>query len=308
VKTFLIFLAALPVMLTGCNKQAGGSEPKTAPALAELKNITYRGVVEQDPVTLDDGSWQGSPFVAGGASRPGVHFVRDFQLRGDLDGDRREDAAVLLAGDSGGAGENIYLAVVSLVAGRPVNRATVLVGDRIQVRGGRITDGRIVLEVLRPGPGDALCCPGELATVSYALDGDDLVPAAADVVAGRLSLDDLGGREWVLRWWDRDEPAPLSPVVTLTYADGRFGGSNGCNDYQMPVAAGEGPGEFTVGIGMATKMYCGGLAGETENRFMKQLGGAMKFGFSGGMLSLSYETEDAWGAMLFEARPPSARN
>jgi hypothetical protein len=142
----------------------------SAPTLEELKNATYNGFKgHHGPVTLADGRWEGKPYVEGGASRPEVYFVRDFRLIGDVNGDGTDEAVVLLGESSGGTGQNIYLAVVDRKNGKLENVASTLVGDRIQIREARIEEGRIFLDLLQAGPGDAACCPGELATRGWEL-------------------------------------------------------------------------------------------------------------------------------------------
>ena len=133
-----------------------------APSLAELKNGTYHGLEEpKGPVRLENGHWEGAPLVQGGAARPSVAFVRDFRLVGDADGDGGDEAIVLLAQNSGGTGEFLYLAVVGRRDGAPHNVATALLGDRVKVRDARIDGRRIVLDVVQAGDRDAACCPGD---------------------------------------------------------------------------------------------------------------------------------------------------
>jgi heat shock protein HslJ len=122
-----------------------------------------------------------------------------------------------------------------------------------------------------------------------------------------LSLDTLAGTEWVLRAWDLEEPAPAEPEVTLAYQDGRVEGASGCNRYTAAAKAGATPGDLTVGPAAGTRMACPEPQSAVETRFLKQLGGAKKFGFLLGRLALSYEKDGgAFGTMLFEGRTPAA--
>ncbi len=296
-KKNLVAMAVLLTALNGCSKQ----EPVEL-NLDGLKNMTYVGVVEQDPVTLKDGVWEGEPAVAGGASRPSVRFVRDFQVMGDLDGDGIEEAAILLAAGSGGTGENIYLAVVGLEEGALKNLGTVLVGDRAQVRKAGIGEGRVFLDLLRAGPEDALCCPGELVMQAWRFEGGVLTPTGAASAPRRLNFEAIADSEWVLRWWSIEEEMPADPVVTLTYSPGRLGGSSGCNNWFTAPEVGDKPGEFTVGPVGGTKMMCPDDVMAVEQRFLTQLSGAKKFGFLAGQLAVTYETDGASGVMLFSGR------
>lgn len=141
------------------------------PTLAELENATYSGFEDPSSVTLTDGAWTGEPYTEEGASRPEISLVRGFRITGDLDADNRDEAVTLLNLSSGGTGQLLYLAVVARRDGRPVNLATELVGDRIQVRGARISGRSVYLDVVQAGPEDAACCPGEVATLGW-----DLLP------------------------------------------------------------------------------------------------------------------------------------
>jgi hypothetical protein len=137
---------------------AGVAANRSAPTLEELRNAAYEGVEEAGgSLTLTDGKWEGEPFVEGGASRPSVILVRDLRLVGDLDGDGREEAVVLLAAETGGSGEMVYLAVVRRTGTALENIATAPVGDRVQLRDWRIDGRAIVLEVVQAGEKDAAC-------------------------------------------------------------------------------------------------------------------------------------------------------
>jgi heat shock protein HslJ len=287
------------------------ASPMTAPAgpptLAELKNATYSGLEEPaSPVTLKDGIWEGEPFQPGGTSRPRVSLGGDFHLLGDLDGDGAEEAVVVLAQSSGGSGTFDYFAVVKRKDHGLENVATTALGDRVQLRAARIENGKLVVSGVRAGEEDARCCPGELVEWEWVLQGGTLIASAAPRKTGRLSLDALAGTEWVLRGWGFNDPAPAEPEVTLTYQDGRFAGTSGCNRYFGSAKAGEMPGDLAVGPTAGTRMACPEPQSAVEARFLKQLGGAQKFGFLLGQLAVSYQTEGGvWGTMLFEGRPPA---
>lgn len=252
---------------------------------------------------LVDGRWEGEPFVEGGASRPAVYLARNVHLTGDLDGDGSDEAVVLLGESSGGTGEYIYLAVVERVDGRLSNRATALVGDRVQIRDAMIEDRRIVLEVLQAGPEDAMCCPGELASRVWEMGGKGVREILPATQHGRLSLSTIAGTEWVLRSWAWDEPAPLEPQVTLVFEDGRLAGSAGCNRYFAAAETGASPGDVSVGPAGSTRRACPDPIMAVEDRFLRQLGGVRKFGFMTAQLALTYESNGSRGTMLFARRP-----
>lgn len=301
-KPILMVTALLMLVVAGCTQEEAEIPRTTAPALTELRNGTYQGIEEQDPVTLKDGHWEGEPHAEGGSSRPSVYFVRDYHLMADLDGDGLEEAVVLLGANSGGTGENIYLAVVGVRDGQLRNLDTLLLGDRVQLRKAGFLEGRLFVNLLRAGPEDAMCCPGELAMLAWTLKNDKLEPMEAIGVPVRLSLEAIVGPEWVLRWWDREEKAPEEPPVTLSCSEGRLAGKSGCNNWFTAPVMGEKPGDLTIGPTGGTMMMCPDDVMDIERRFLGQLEGVKKYGFMAGMLALSYELDGKQGVMLFEER------
>ena len=55
-------------------------------ATDRFANVAIHGIDDQ-VIQLTDGTWEGEPFVEGGASRPRVGLVDDFVLSGDIDHD-----------------------------------------------------------------------------------------------------------------------------------------------------------------------------------------------------------------------------
>lgn len=124
---------------------------ETTLTLDVLKNAEYQGIYAES-VELMDGKYEGEPFVEGGASRPTVTFIDPFNTLGGLNGDDVEDAAVTLAESSGGSGTFVYLAAVVNQNGSPINAATQLLGDRVQLKSLAIESGEIVVSVNKRPP------------------------------------------------------------------------------------------------------------------------------------------------------------
>jgi heat shock protein HslJ len=306
---FALVLGGLALGLPACSRSDAGpaGEPPAAPVGAppqagapsedELGHATYQGIL-RTRVTLVDGEWEGEPFAPGGASRPRVELVRGFRLAGDLDGDGSEEAVALLSENSGGSGTRGYLAVVGRRAEGLVNLGTALVGDRAQIRGGRISGRRIELDVVQAGPEDAACCPSQKAKRVWALAAEGLEEVAS-VVTGTLSLADLEGVEWALTHFSREEPAPPEPVITLVFEGERIAGSSGCNRYFAGVEAGEAPGELEIGPLGATRMVCPEQQMALEGRYLKALERVARFGFAAGTLVLMWGEGAKTGTLLF---------
>ena len=286
-----------------------GPIDRPAPSLEEAARATYAGLFDGSPITLADGRWEGEPYVAGGASAPRAGLVEEFVLQGDLDGDGSAESAVLLWTSTGGSGTFDYLAVLGRTAdGSVVNRATAGLGDRVRVRDAQILGGRIVLDLVQAGPGDAACCPGEKVRRTFALESASLSEKGAEP-QGRLSLADLAG-EWQLTHFGRDEPAGEGIGITLRFegegAGGRLSGSSGCNRYVGTVAPADAPGALSVDPAIAvTRMACPEPQMAAEQRFLQALANASSFSFLAGRLVLTWSDGDAGGSLRF-IRPEQA--
>lgn len=152
---------------------AAGAGPVELSAAA-LGNATYRGILDQT-VTLADGRFEGEAAEPGATARPVITLLPEPMVTGDLDGDSRPDSAVLLVAESGGSGTFVYMAVVGLEDGRPVNLATTQLGDRVQVKELAIEDGQIAVTLVTHGPTDPMCCPTQEETRLYRVEDGELI-------------------------------------------------------------------------------------------------------------------------------------
>jgi len=263
------------------------------PTAEQLGNATIAGIYD-DAVRLTGGIYEGEPFVSGGASRPTVRLLEP-RSTADLDGVPGEEAVVLLSENSGGSGAYLYLAVIALRGGRPVNLDTLPIGDRVQVRSLEASGGRVRLELVEQGEDDAACCPSQLASRTWALRGGRLV-LVEEWIQGTLSLKLLEGREWVLRG-----RGPGEPEVTILFEEGRISGSAGCNRYFSGIEE-TAPGVVEVGALGSTRMACPGGAMKLERRYMERLASVTRYGFQLGDLALSWQSDARSGTLLFAPR------
>jgi len=170
---------ALCIALAACQGRddaAGKDLFKTAPTLSELQNAAYLGIFEQ-PLTLEAGRWEGEPYVEGGASRPRAGLAGDFYATGDLEGDGRDEAAVVVWESGAGSGSYHYVALLRRDDDEIVNVDTVLVEDRPRILALGIEDDKLVLELIQHGPDDAACCPTQHALRRWSLANGELVEA-----------------------------------------------------------------------------------------------------------------------------------
>lgn len=292
---------ALLAFLSACGGVAsgGGAPVASAPTWDEAANATYTGI-EQSPIVLSDGAWDGEPFDPDGFARPHAMLVPDFWLAGDLDRDGAPEGVVLLSASSGASGTDLHVAALARRDGAIVDAGTALVGNRVQVRNARIEGGRIVLDVVQAGPDDAMCCPGEKATRTFAFEGEALVEVESRVT-GRLVPGDLSGVEWVLVKLGRDEPASAEPELTFQVDGERVSGAAGCNRYSGEMLAGTGPGELMIRLLGSTRRSCAEPAMSLESRYLSALELVRRFGFVAGDLVLT--SPDGVAALWFRARP-----
>ena len=152
--------------------------------LDKLKNIQYQGIYEEI-IQLEDGFYEGEPFIEGGASRPTVRFA-DVYAFGDINADGVEDAVILLVENSGGSGAFRYLAVIVNEGGTPHNIATIFVGDRSKEEKLSINPGQISLNMVQVGPNDPFCCASQKVLKTYTLEDNNLVELSTELL---LSLE-----------------------------------------------------------------------------------------------------------------------
>ena len=254
-----------------------------------LANTTYSGIYEE-PVTLTDGAYEGEPFVEGGAARPTVTLV-PMSAFGDLNGDGVDDAAALLAENSGGSGVFTYLAAVVNDNGRPVNTGTVMLGDRIQIKSMVIEKQQVVIEMITQGPEDAMCCATLKVRQTFALQAGQLVETGSEEL-GNVSLDDLMGTSWVLTDFNlNNDPVQGDTAITAAFADGNVSGSAGCNNYNAAVSSDSGQ-TLTIGPSMSTMMACEEPAMSQETKYLAALQGARQWSYYLGNLAITYQTDD----------------
>ena len=139
-----------------------------------LKNLTYSlEMVPAGSVQLTNGVYEDA------ANRVLVSWVDTYAL-GQLNG--QPAAAVLLIANTGGSGTFSHLAVVVEQDGEPMNVTTLFLGDRLRMNWMRIANNTINLELVGQGPDEPMCCGTQRTRLSFALEGEQLVESAAEVM------------------------------------------------------------------------------------------------------------------------------
>jgi heat shock protein HslJ len=269
--------------------------------LDQLRNASYQGIYDT-PVRLIDGKYEGPPFQPGGTSRPEVILVDKLVARGDLDGDGSDEAVVLLNENSAGSGRQDYLAVVAARDGKPINVATQLLGDRVQLRSMKIEDGRLIVDAVAHGPAEPLCCPTQKVRRIFTLAGSRLSEIRREEL-GTIAVTDLQGVTWVLEQINFGEPVKPEAAITLRIDKDQITGSAGCNSYFTAYSS-DGPGQLTVGPTGATRKACAPGIMEQETRYLNALQAVTSYGFLAGDLALTYRYNGSFGTLLLAPRLP----
>jgi hypothetical protein len=164
----VLVVAALVSITIVRRRDRTGLDPEPALSAESLRNMTYQSHgTRSGKVTITDGRFED----------PAGHVwvtMLDTIAWGDVTGDGRTDAVVVLGTNTGGSGVFHSLALVSVVDGKPVNIAVADLGDRIKLQGISIEGGKVLVEMVTHGPSDPMCCPTMKVTRTYRYDGEEL--------------------------------------------------------------------------------------------------------------------------------------
>ena len=161
----LLLFAMRPAM----NRQAAQVDSAT------VKNLTVG--IDTQTFTLKDGVAE-VPAAPGSAAKNTLRVVGD-PVSGDVNGDGRPDAALLLANDPGGSG-TFFFAVLAVNDGSSFHASNALpLGDRIKPQDVSFGDGTFVYRFLERKPGEPMSDdPRVPRTVTVRLD-----PASGQITA-----------------------------------------------------------------------------------------------------------------------------
>lgn len=222
--------------------------PSSVPELSvdNLRNATYTTPYFLKTVKLVNGSYtEGS-----GATFYSVQMLDVFAY-GDLNGDRKADAAVILAENQGGSG--VFESVVAVLnqGGAPHPISSVQLGDRQLIKSAHISLGVIHLDMIVHGPSDPMCCPTQAESQSFWLLGNSLW--LMRVTSGPTGTEREITASFPANWADVTNPFTVSGDVTispfentLNYAVYLLDGTKVNSSSLMVSSAGMGtPGTFT---------------------------------------------------------------
>ncbi|WP_457671791.1 META domain-containing protein [Thiolapillus sp.] len=267
----LLFLAGMSVSLCSAAVSAEDARQGTADAASEAL---------EEPVGQTRG------------------LIDGFRFRGDLDGDDEEEIVLALWDAPGGSGVFNYLLILDLENDR-ISSRSIFIGDRVQILGGGIEGNKIIVNLIEHGAADPACCPAQKATRTWIRETDGSFKELPVKLTGRLSAEDIGGREWILTRLN-GEPVPEDLQISLAYDDGQVKGNAGCNSYFSDMKDLEGAaGRVKLGPVGSTRKICADDVMRMEGDFLQSLGNATSFSLVSGKLVLSWNTADQGGALIF---------
>ena len=271
-------------------EEAAGIDSET------LKNMEYQSDFTQSGVApLVNGEYR-EPAAPGSATET-IVMLTEHTASGQLDG--QQATVVILVTDPGGSGTFYDLALVVEQDGQPVNVASTLLGDRVQIQALSIAGNEIVVEMITHGPEDPMCCPTQQVVQTYALQGGELVQTSSQEVGSTAAASDsLTGVVW--KWEKLLESNDNTVIVddpdqyTLEFlADGTVAIQADCNRAAGAYTV-EGS-KLTIEIGPVTLAMC--PPGSLSDQYLQYLGEVTSFVFDGDKLALSLRYDS--GIMTF---------
>lgn len=287
--TGAVFLGLVLATLGGCSREETATPAVTpeakpaAPTRDQLLGATVTGVFDA-PVTLTTGRYEGLPAEPGAATKPTLEFWESTLEFVDLDGAPPDEGVALLTSSEGGSGTYSHLGVFHLKDGKAATLGVVPLGDRVQLFRLWHEPGKVLLDIVEPGPGDPSCCPTQLSRKAFGWKDGKLQQLASDVVGG-LSINLLAATDWMLVAMDGQPlPAGVMPPTTLVQY-GKAAGFSGCNRYTGPITEAT-PGNVELGELAVTRKACDAVASELEAAFLERMRSTTSYKFQANRLLL----------------------
>ena len=149
-------------------------------SLESLRNTDYRsGFTVSGRAQLRNGEYREAG-PQGSASETVVRLVEPVAY-GELPAGQVA-AAAALATETGGSGTFYDLALVVDLNGAPLNFASVFLGDRIKLNSLKFENGQVLVDMVKQGPNDAMCCPTLHVLQKYALQGAELALVSSEEI------------------------------------------------------------------------------------------------------------------------------
>jgi hypothetical protein len=145
--------------------------------IESVENAEYYFISYNQWVKLADGKYDSLD------SHIFTRIIDDKIALGDLNGDGKKEAAVIVSINGGGSGSFRELAIMKNENGIPVYSTSTILGDRVTVNSLTIDSGIIIIDMVVHGPNDPMCCPTLNEVVRYKLSDGQLIEITEDETA-----------------------------------------------------------------------------------------------------------------------------
>lgn len=170
--SFYILGLLLFSFLTVCPSLATETKPvvksDSALSLSSIKNGRYKIESHDGMIMLKNGQAEGD--FPGGAMAGGWLCKIEQVALGDIDGDGKGDAVIVIGYNGGGSGYFVNLVAVLNKNGRPVQGASYDLGDRVIVKDLKLSKQRVTLVMLDHGDSDGLATASLKKVLSFRLN------------------------------------------------------------------------------------------------------------------------------------------
>lgn len=174
---FIVVAGAMAYIFLGKQNKA------IAPTVAGFNPLSATYLIDNEPVILVNGKAQ-TPAAPGSAEQV-ITNVFGQPAIGDLNGDGKADAAMIVTQEPGGSGTFYYVVAAIDTASGTVGTNAVLLGDRIAPENITVQNGRIIVNYADRNPGEPMSTPPSVGVTKYfSLNSSTLQEAAPVAGAG----------------------------------------------------------------------------------------------------------------------------
>lgn len=256
--SIIIFIGA--VIILGIYRLDTPKNNEGVPQNADVKNISY--TIDNEIFTLVDGKISKETTPSSSSKRTVMIFGEP--VYGDLNGDGKEDVAVLLTSSGDGSGTFYYAALALATGTTYMSTNVLLLGDRIAPQTVEIHDGSAVYNYAERKAGEPMTTQpsvGKSLWVYYDKKtntiGELVKNFEGEVDASKMNLE-LKKWEWTkTKTSDGKEILPKKEgVFTVTFtSDGKLQVGTDCNQASGTYARSRGN-ILELGQLASTKMFC----------------------------------------------------
>lgn len=159
----IIAAVILAVLLFGGIYLYGTKDTAPAAYAVDPENASY--TIESKAVQLTAG--EASVEIVPGSASKAITQIFGIPTSGDLNGDGKMDAAVMLTQSSGGSGTFYYVAAAINTGESTLGTNAILLGDRVAPQTLEVRDGQIIANYAERKPGEPMTAQPSVGVSKY---------------------------------------------------------------------------------------------------------------------------------------------